>query len=77
MKHGYISLDSVSTGRKVVVKSIDGKGWVKRLYQLGITPGAVLEVIANNAHGPVIVRVGDTEVAIGRGIAKRIFVEVN
>lgn len=76
MQSEYISLDMVSERRKAVVKSIEGRGWVKRLYQLGIMPGAEIEVIVNNTHGPVIVRVKDTEVAIGRGIARRIMVKV-
>ncbi len=50
-----------------------------RLLSLGITPGRVLVVVDNRPEypwSPVIVEVGGVEVAIGRGLAARINVEV-
>ncbi len=45
-----------------------------RLLQMGITPGAVVEVV-DNTRGPVIVRVRGVTIALGRGMAARIIVE--
>ena len=42
--------------------------------QMGITPGAVLEVV-DNTRGPIIVRVRGVTIALGRGMASRILVE--
>ncbi len=45
-----------------------------RLLQMGITPGAIVEVV-DNTRGPVIVRVRGVTIALGRGMAARIIVE--
>jgi len=50
-------------------------GQARRLMELGIVPGAVIRVVGNSA-GPVVVEVGSARFAIGRGLARRIFVEV-
>ena len=71
------SLDSVKEGSRVTVIQISGDGWVRRLYQLGVLPGSRLEVIFNRGFGPLIVKVGDTEISIGRGIARKILVKVD
>jgi ferrous iron transport protein A len=51
-----------------------GHQFLSRLASLGFTPGAHLEVIQNFGHGPIIVRLRDTRVALGRGEAKKILV---
>jgi ferrous iron transport protein A len=72
-----VSLDSVREGSRVTVLQINGDGWVRRLYQMGVLPGSKLQVVFNRGFGPLIVRVGDTEISIGRGIARRILVRVD
>lgn len=74
-----ISLDLVKSGVRAVIKEIrhgDWKGFARRLYYMGIIPGSEVQVVVNNGHGPIIVKVKDIEISIGRGLAKRIFVEV-
>ncbi|MCD6512214.1 MAG: FeoA domain-containing protein [Thermoplasmata archaeon] len=46
-----------------------------KLSSLGILPGEVVRVV-NNAGGPVIVNVKDTRIALGRGMAMKIYGEV-
>jgi Fe2+ transport system protein FeoA len=46
-----------------------------RLISLGFTPGVEIQVLQNNGHGPLVVNVRDTRVALGRGEAHDIFVE--
>lgn len=71
------SLDLVKSGLRVIVKEIHQPGDISgRLYNIGILPGVELEVIVNNGHGPIVVRVKGDEVALGRGLAKKILVEV-
>ncbi|MEM0045806.1 MAG: ferrous iron transport protein A [Desulfurococcaceae archaeon] len=71
------SLDLVKSGSRAVVKEILHKGGIaRRLYYMGLTPGTELEVVANNGYGPVVVRIRDIEVSLGRGIARSILVEV-
>jgi Fe2+ transport system protein FeoA len=41
---------------------------------MGFTPGSAIKMIENYNRGPVLVRVHDTEVAIGRQLAEKISV---
>jgi ferrous iron transport protein A len=43
---------------------------------LGFTIGASVTVVQNYRHGPMIVRVRDTRVALGRGEARKVLVDV-
>ena len=52
-----------------------GHGVLSRLAALGFTPGARLRVIQNFGHGPILVALRDTRVALGRGEASKILVE--
>ena len=51
-----------------------GKGFISRLATLGFTPGAALTMMQNFGHGPLIVRVRDTRIALGRGEAAKVIV---
>jgi len=51
-----------------------GRGLVSRLATLGFTPGAAVQMIQNYHHGPLIVMIRDTRVALGRGEAAHIVV---
>ncbi|MCX7796647.1 MAG: ferrous iron transport protein A [bacterium] len=59
-------------GRILLIKG--GKGKVLRLAELGITPGEEV-ILAQKSFGPVIIKVKDTSLALGRGLAESIFVE--
>lgn len=50
------------------------KSACNKLYNLGIVPGARITVISND-RGPIIVRVGNCKLAMGRGMARSIIVE--
>ncbi|MGQ9479669.1 MAG: FeoA family protein [Thermoproteota archaeon] len=68
------------TGIVVSVKSGFGKGWglKKRLMDMGITPGATITVVRSAPiHGPLEIIVRGYKLAIGRGMAERIFVVVS
>jgi len=51
-----------------------GRGLRERLMQMGLVPGAVVEVL-ENSRGPVLVLVEGVRIAIGRGMALRVLVE--
>jgi len=45
---------------------------------LGLTPGTIVTVVKSAPfHGPVEVRVRGSRLALGRGMAERIFVETS
>ena len=71
-----VTLSTVQTGTVVRINEIrGGHGFLSRLASLGFTPGAPLRVIQNYGHGPIIVSLRDTRVALGRGEAAKIVVE--
>jgi len=52
-----------------------GRGFVCRLAALGLTPGARIKMVQNFGHGPLIVLVRETRLALGRGEAMKVLVE--
>jgi len=52
-----------------------GHGMVQRLASLGILRGTELSVLQGDAGGALIVRIGETRLVLGRGMAHRVFVE--
>jgi ferrous iron transport protein A len=71
-----MALTQLKSGQTATVASIQGGyGMVRRLNALGIYEGkSVTKISGQWMHGPVIVRIGSTDVAIGYGMARRIFV---
>lgn len=54
-----------------------GWGFEKRLMDMGLTPGVRVTVMKSAPfHGPLEVLVRGSRLALGRGMAERIFVEV-
>ena len=52
-------------------------GFRKRLEDMGLTPGTKITVVKSAPfRGPVEIHVRDSRLAIGKGMAERIFVEV-
>ncbi|MEA1959088.1 MAG: FeoA family protein [Chloroflexota bacterium] len=63
------------SGRVVQIQG--GHGIANRLYAMGIRPGKkVTKVSSMFMRGPVTLRVGQMQVAIGYGMAGKIIVEV-
>ena len=57
-----------------VVEVVGGKGLVRRLYELGFTPGTKVRVISSSSPGPVLVDVKGARIALGRGVTMKIIV---
>jgi len=51
-----------------------GRGFISRLATLGFTLGAEVEMVQNYGHGPLIVMIRGSRVALGRGEAMHILV---
>jgi ferrous iron transport protein A len=61
-----------------VLQILGGYGLTRRLQALGVRPGKKLTKISSMfGHGPVTVRVDDTQIAIGFGMADKIIVELD
>jgi len=73
--HEVVSLNTLNTGEHgEVVKLNGGRGMLSRMTSLGFTPGAEITVLQNFGRGPLITRVRDARIALGRGEAGRIYV---
>lgn len=73
MARTLVELKSGEVGR--VVSVVGGKGATMRLAAHGIVPGVDVEKIGNLTGGPVVLKIGQTRVAIGRGLARKVMVE--
>ena len=73
-----IDLTKIRPGESGVVVDIQGGfGMTRRIQSMGIRPGKrITKVSSQFWRGPQTVQVGNTKMAIGFGMATRIFVEV-
>ncbi len=73
-----VTLTTMKSGQRGTVVAIQaGWGARRRLEVLGIRPGAKLQKVSSLfARGPVVVRVGTAEIALGYGLAEKVLVRV-
>jgi len=68
----------LSTGKKGKIIDIQGGFGVKqRLYEIGLTPNSEIYVVENRGTGPILISCKGVVIALGRGVARKIIVEVN
>ena len=74
-----LTLAKMRTGQTgIVVGVLGGRGLIQRLEALGIRPGKrVTKLSATLFRGPVTLRVDNTQLAVGFGMAMRIIVEAD
>jgi len=80
-----VPLTALKDGETAILTSIkaghgrgQGRGWgfEKRLMDMGLTPGTKVTVVKSAPfHGPLEILVRGSRLALGRGMAERIFVE--
>ncbi len=71
-----LMLSDTRPGDRVVVESREGGRGLRRLWDMGLFPGTALEIVAAHPmRGPVIVRTGTTQIAIGRNMARTVRVK--
>jgi len=72
-----IPLSDAPEGVELQVVAVDARGWgrIRRLLEIGLTPGTRIRIVSR-APGPIIVEVRGTRFALGRGHARRVLVEV-
>ena len=70
---GSRPLVTLRHGQTAVIESLHGGACLRsRLAALGFTPGVRIEMLQNQGHGPILVAVRDTRIALGRGEARGI-----
>ena len=69
-------LTNLHAGDGVTLVDIEGgRGIRSKLFNLGLTPGIRIKIIAKNGWGPIVLKVRDGKIAIGRGMAEKILVK--
>lgn len=66
--------DSLSGDHVVIDKIYGGDKLRDKLLCMGILPGNEIEVLSLRKNGPVIVKVNDTRIVIGYGMASKIMI---
>ncbi|GAQ94911.1 ferrous iron transport protein A [Thermodesulfovibrio aggregans] len=71
-----IPIALIQSGEKVEIVDffIKGRGFKERIRDMGLLPTKVVEVLSNNGNGPILLKIDDSRIAIGRGMAMKIFV---
>ncbi len=71
------TLEQAALGLPVRVSNIDGGHEVRsRLATMGLLPGVILSVLRRGPlGGPVLIEVGGSRIALGRGVARKVLVE--
>jgi Fe2+ transport system protein FeoA len=73
-----VSLDTLSPGEDARVIALrGGREFQHRIQSMGVSMGSELSVIQNNGdgeHGGIVIRVGDTRLMIGHGMASKVIV---
>ena len=58
----------------IVVGIYGGHGLVRRLTSMGIYPNVRIKLLKTRGLGPVVIEVGGTRIALGFGVASKIYV---
>jgi len=71
-------LTMAKEGERVMIREIaGGRRKQARLTDMGLRPGDLIEIINNAGRGRIILALGPTRLAIGRGIAEKIMVSIS
>ena len=69
----FKSLTNFDPGDRVKIKCVKcGHNFRNRLGDLGLYDGAEVEIIKNDQFGPLIIKIFDSKIALGRGEASKI-----
>jgi len=58
----------------VIVEINGGMGLTRRLAEMGFTNGTRVKVLHSSPPGPILIMVRGSRIALGRGLAMKIFV---
>ncbi len=63
---------------KLKIKHLDcGQNFKRRLAELGLFEDMEIEIIKNDNFGPLLIKILDSKIALGRGEAEKIYGEKN
>ena len=69
-------LNEFKQGDRVKIKSLEcGQNLRKRLMELGLYDGSEIEIVKNDNFGPLIIKIFESKIALGRGEAQKIYAQ--
>jgi Fe2+ transport system protein FeoA len=72
----YALTDMAEGEKGVIFKALGGFGLVRRLADMGLTPGVEVKLLRKGSFGgPVEIEVRGVTLALGRGVASRVLVK--
>jgi ferrous iron transport protein A len=73
-----VDLTQMQAGKSGLVKEIrGGHGLIRKIQSIGVRPGKKITKVSSHFwHGPQTIAIDNTQVAIGFGIAKKVFIEI-
>lgn len=70
-----IKLTDSYSGSVVRIEKISGGDKLRdKLLSMGVLPGKEIEILSKRKNGPVIVKINDTRIVIGHGMASKILI---
>ncbi|HNX22425.1 MAG TPA: FeoA family protein [Spirochaetota bacterium] len=70
-----LKLTDFSAGSIVRINNISGGEKLRdKLLSMGLLPGKDIEILSVRKKGPVIVKINDTRIVIGNGMASKILI---
>lgn len=78
MNNTFFQLDKIPAKTHVTIQEVKGgKGLIQKLQVMGIRKGQKIELSSKQwFHGPITIKVNGREITLGRGMARKILVEV-
>ena len=71
-----IALTNILENKKAQIISLNcGFNLLRRLNELGVYKGAKVIILKNDNHGPIILKIKTSRLALGRGQAQKIIVQ--
>ncbi len=74
--YNNMTLNKFKKGDKLKIECLKcGQNFRKRLMELGLFDGGEIEIIQNDNFGPLIIKIFDSKIALGRGEAQKIYAQ--
>jgi Fe2+ transport system protein FeoA len=74
LPHDMCSLDRVHKGDRIEIVSVNDQHARVQALRFGMAEGALVECVTRIPAGPLVIKSGRQEIAVGRALAKRISV---
>lgn len=73
--HTSLTLAQAKPGKTYRIVRVEGQRCRENLMRMGLAGGSLVKCSISISHGPVVVRHGRSDIAVGNGMAQHIVVE--